>query len=64
VNMRPRGHARYRPAKCREGNAIAAQEFNQHLAFRPVGIERNVHRITMIEMPLVMNRALSKHGDR
>src|SRR5882762_9868996 len=60
----PRGHAGNRSAKSRKRNAIAAQVFHQRLPFRPVRIQRDVHRVTMVEMPLVVNRALSEHGDR
>ncbi len=64
MNVGTGSHARDRAAKRREGNAIAAQEFNQCLAFGPIGIQRDVHRIAMIEMPLVVNRALPEYGDR
>ena len=64
MNVRAGSHARDRAAKRREGNPVAAQEVNQRLAFGPIRIQREVHRIAMIEMPLVVNRALSEYGDR
>ena len=63
MNVRPRRHARNRAAKCREGNAISAQEFHQRLAFRAIGIQRDVHSIVVVEPPAIVNRSLAKHRD-
>ncbi|MDX6557892.1 MAG: hypothetical protein QOF72_941, partial [Blastocatellia bacterium] len=61
--VRPRCHAGNRAAKSRERNSIGAEIFQKRLAFGPIRIQRDVHRVTMIEMPLVMNRALSEYSD-
>ncbi len=64
MNVRSRGHAGDGRPKRREGNAVALQKIYERLALCSIGIQRNVHRIMMIEPPLIMNRALPEYRDR
>ncbi len=64
VNMRTRRDAGNRSAKCGEGNAVPLQETDQRLSLRIIRLQRDVHGVVMIQTPLVMNRALSEHGNR
>jgi hypothetical protein len=63
VDVRPGGYARNRRAKGRKGDAVLSQKINQRLTFRFIGPQRNVHRITMIQMPLIVNCSLTEHGN-
>ena len=64
VNMRSGSHARNGRSKCREGNTVRPQEVHQRLRLRSIRIHRDVHRVPVIQMPLIMNGALAKDGDR
>ena len=64
VNMRSGSCSRNRLAKCQKRNAIGAQEAQQRLSLRAIRMERNVHRIAMIEPPAIVNGALAKNRNR
>ena len=64
MNVRPRRHSGNCDAKCRERNSIAAKEIHQRLTFWSIGVQRNVHRVMMIEPPAIVNRTLAKNCDR
>ena len=62
--MRACSNARDRAAKGREGNSIATHEIDQRLTFNTVRVQGNIHRIAVIQMPTIVNRALPENGDR
>src|SRR6185295_1611777 len=64
MNMRSGGCPGDRLAKREERNAISAQEAKQRLSLGAIGMQRNVHRVVMIEAPAIVNRTLTKHSDR
>ena len=64
MNMRSGCGAWYRLTKREKRNPIRAQEAKQRLTFRAVRMERNVHRVAMIETPAIVNGALTKHRNR
>src|SRR5215472_604252 len=63
MNVRPGRDAGNRAAKRRKGNAVALQKIDQRLALCAVGIERDVHRVMVIQPPLIMNRSLAEDSD-
>src|ERR1051326_6547087 len=53
-----------RRAKGEVRNAVAFQEVQQRLTFSTVRVQRDVHRVVMVQPPAVMNRALAEDSDR
>src|SRR5438067_11044489 len=64
MNVRPGRDAGNRGAERRKWNAVLSQKIYKRLAFRLIRPQRNVHRVAMIQSPLIVNCALSKHRDR
>src|SRR5882672_12416385 len=64
VNVRSGGRTRNRLTKREKRNAVGAQETEQRLSLRAVGMKRHIHRVVMIEAPAIVNRALAKDSDR
>ena len=64
VNVRSRSHAGNSRSKRREGNPVGPQKVHQRLRLWSIGIHRDVQSIPMIQMPLIMNRALAKDRNR
>ena len=64
MNVRPGRDAGDRGAERGKWNAVLSQKIYERLAFRLIRPQRNVHRVAMIQSPLIMDRALAEHGDR
>lgn len=64
VNVRTCGCARNGRAKGQEWNAVGSQKIHQRLAFGAVRVQRDVHRVPVIQAPTVVNWSLAKVGYR
>jgi len=64
VYVRARSGSRYGSPEGKEGNSIAAQKVNQRLTLRSIRMERNIHGISVIQPPTIVDRALAKNRDR
>src|SRR5437870_9778923 len=64
MNVRPGRDAGNRGAERGKWNAVLSQKIYERLALRLIRPQRNVHRVAMIQSPLIVNRALSKHRNR
>jgi len=63
MDVRSRRHPGNRRPKCRERNAVLLEIVDQCLAFSAIGIQRDVHRVPMIQTPLIVDCSLAKDCD-
>ena len=61
MNVRASRDAGNRGAERGKWNAVLSQKIYERLAFRLIRPQLNVHRVAMIQSPLVMDRALAEH---
>src|ERR1044072_10036640 len=64
VNVWTSRGAGNRRAKCEVRNSVAFKKVQQRLTFSTVRVQRDVHRVVMVQPPAVMNRALAEDSDR
>src|SRR4051812_22885440 len=61
MNVRASRDAGNRGAECGKWNAVLSQKLYERLALRLIRSQLNVHRVAMIQSPLIMDRALAEH---
>src|SRR4026207_1803087 len=64
VNVWTSRRAGDRRSESRIRNSVQLKKIQERLPFLAVGMKRDIHRIAMIQSPSLVNRALSKNGDR
>src|SRR3990167_9179821 len=63
VDVRARGGAAERAAERDEGNAGFAEEREERLALRAVGVQRHVERVPVVEAEAVVHGRLAPRAD-
>src|ERR1051326_9606702 len=64
MNVRPGRDAGNRGAEGGKWNAVLSQKIYERLALRLVRPQLNIHRVAMVQSPLIVNRALAEHRYR
>src|SRR6266436_897669 len=64
MNMRAGRGSRDGGTERQKGDAVATQKVQQRLSFGTIRMQRDIHRVVMVQSPTIMNRALTENCDR